>query len=423
MRTVTARHSSRTAIFAVLIMALAAGASSLNAQDADALLNRLAKTYAELPAYGDQGQVGLIDQAGKAEAKQNARVLFQRPGKLRVESDEIRLSIDGDKITTVIDSLRNSQAEKISAMPDADTLLVGPLGSSLLGSPLGHPQSILLHLLLDKSSASWLSREGKPKVEPDETWNDRKWHRLTIDRPLRPDWSFWIDPDSGLIGRIDVLPADPARTLISVRWESGELAKTAPADKIWQLDIPKDYVSIDQKVEGFRNEAKDAVEKKKKPTSELVGKPAPDFPIEVIGADGKTSQARLSNFKGKPVVIDIWATWCDPCRKSFPELTGTLLTLDDKSQITTILLSIDKQPEDGKDLAEHVRKGLERMGVKLSTLPRTTLALDREGTAAIALKAQAIPMTVLVDSKGIVRKVHVGITPAATLRRDLAELK
>jgi len=168
---------------------------------------------------------------------------------------------------------------------------------------------------------------------------------------------------------------------------------------------------------------KEAVEKRKKPESELVGKPIPDFPLEIVAADGKTRQARISEFKGKPLVIDVWATWCGPCRVSLPELTRTLLTLDEKSQVTTILLSIDKQPEDGKDLAEFVRKSLDRLGVNPATLPRTSLALDRESAAANTLKTQAIPMTVMVDSKGIVRKVHIGVTPGATLRKDIAELK
>lgn len=420
MRTEIARGPIRASALAALALFIAGHGLAANAQDGGPLLESLVKTYGELTAYGDQGQVGIYDADGKSADLQNARILFARPAKLKVETDEIRVAIENGLTTTVIDSLRTSQAEKTQAMPDADTLLVGPLGASLLGSPLGHPQTILLHLFLDKSPASWFLREGKPKADPDETWNGRKWQRLTIDRPLRPDWRIWIDAETQLIGRIDVLPTDPERTKVSVRWVSGEVSKTAPAAEAWKLDVPKDYAAIDRKVEGFR---KDAVEKRKKPDSALVGKPVPDFPLEIVEKDGKTRQARIADFKGKPLVIDIWATWCGPCRKSFPELTATLLTLDEKSQVTTILLSIDKQPDDGKDLAEFVRKGLDRMGVNLATLPRTSLALDREAAGAKSLNAEAIPMTVLVDSKGVVRKVHVGITPATTLRKDIAELK
>lgn len=409
-------HASATIALALLVST----ATKAPGQEAEALLDRVVKAYKDLPAYGDQGQVGLVDREGKAGDRQSARVAFARPNRLKVETDEIRLTIADGQVTTVLDTLRRSQVEPAAKLPDADTLLVGPLGATLLGTPLGHPQMILLHLLLDESPASWLLREGRPKAETEETWNGRKYLRLTLDRPLRPDWQLWIDPATGLIGRIDVLPTDPAKSSVSVRWESGEISTKAPANDGWKLDIPKDYDSIDRKVAGFR---KEAVEKRKKPESDLVGKPIPDFPLEIVGLDGKTKQARITDFEGKPLIIDIWATWCAPCRKSFPELTGTLLTLDEKSEVTTILLSIDKQPEDGQDLAEHVRKGLERMGVNLAALPRTSLAIDRETAGARSLNAEAIPMTVLVDSKGIVRKVHVGITPATTLRKDLAELK
>ncbi len=413
-------HSLRAFSCGLLIAGCVLTNAATSADEGRDALDRLAKSYGQLPAYADQGQVGLVDREGKPGDKQSAKISFARPGNLKIEADELRLSISGGQMTTVLDSLRNTQVEKVAAMPDADTLLVGSMGAALLGTPLGHPQTILLHLLLDKTPASWLAREGTPKAEPEETWNGRKWQRLRIDRPLRPDWLLWIDADSGLLGRIDVLPTEGAKSAVTVRWEAGEITKNAPPAEAWKLDVPGDYVSIDRKVEGFR---KEAVEKRKKPDSELVGKPVPDFPLEIVEKDGKTRMARIADFKGKPLLIDVWATWCGPCRKSFPELTGTLATLDEKSQLTTILLSIDKQPDDGKNLAEFVSKGLERMGVNLATLPRTSLAIDRESAGAQALKAEAIPMTVMVDSKGVVRKVHVGITPAATLRKEIAELK
>lgn len=415
------RTPTPLAIFSgLLIAAVLLPFAAARADEGGDMLGRLAESYSRLAAYADQGQVGMVDKAGKTGERQTARTWLARPGNLRVEADDIRLTVNEGQITTVLDSLRKTQVEKSAAMPDADTLLVGSVGAALLGTPLGHPQTVLLHMLLDKSPARWLAREGTPKAEAEETWNSRKWRRLRIDRPLRPDWLLWIDPETGLLGRIDVLPADPAKNGMSVRWEAGEIATAAPAADAWKLDVPGDYVSIDRKVEAFR---KDAVEKRKKPDAELVGKPLPDFPLEIVGKDGKTRQARIAEFKGKPLLIDVWATWCGPCRKSLPELTGTLATLDEKSELTTILLSIDKQPDDGKSLADFVRKGLERIGVNTATLPRTFLALDPDSAAAQTLKAEAIPMTVMVDSKGVVRKVHVGITPAATLRKEIAELK
>jgi thiol-disulfide isomerase/thioredoxin len=288
-----------------------------------------------------------------------------------------------------------------------------------LGSPLGQPQAIILHLLLDEKPASWIAREGEVTSEKPQEWSGKSWSLLRVNRPLRPDWIFWYDAKTGLIGRIDVRSEDVSQKSLSVQWTSGEI-RTEPAPKTsWSLDIPAGYSSVDRKVAEFQ---KAAIEKKQKPESSLVGKALPDFPIEMIASDGKTKSAKISDYKGKPLLIDLWATWCGPCRKAFPELTQTLATLDDKSELQTVLLSIDQKAEEGS-ISDHVRKGLKQMGVEIEKLPRTSLALDKTGAGSKLLGADAIPMTIIVDKAGIVRAVHIGITPATTLRKDLAGLK
>ena len=403
------------------ILAIVFPAHSAISADGSIELLRIEKTYGSLKAYADQGLVKVISADAKPGTAQQSESEFVRPGNLKVSADDIRLSISDKKIVTVLDTLRTTRTDNLASekMPQASELLVGPLGAALLGSPLGQPQAIILHLLLDEKPASWIAREGEVTSEKPQEWSGKSWNLLRVNRPLRPDWIFWYDAKTGLIGRIDVRSEDVSQKSLSVQWTSGEI-RTEPAPKTsWSLDIPAGYSSVDRKVAEFQ---KAAIEKKQKPESSLVGKALPDFPIELIASDGKTKSAKISDYKGKPLLIDLWATWCGPCRKSFPELTQTLATLDDKSDLQTVLLSIDQKAEEGS-ISDHVRKGLKQMGVDIEKLPRTTLALDKTGAGSKLLGADAIPMTIIVDKEGIVRAVHVGITPATTLRKDLAGLK
>jgi thiol-disulfide isomerase/thioredoxin len=410
-----------SALICLSILAFQIPSNQVFCADGTAELSRIEKTYGTLKAYGDHGLVRVISAESKPGTAQQSESEFERTGLLKVSADDIRLSISNKKIVTVLDTLRTTRTENLASekMPEASELLVGPLGAALLGSPLGQPQAILLHLLLDKKPASWIAREGEVTTEQSQEWSGKTWNRLRVNRPLRPDWIFWYDAKTALIGRIDVRSDEVTQKSLTVQWESGEIRTELAPKTSWSLDIPAGYISVDRKVAEFQ---KEAIEKKQKPESTLVGKALPDFPMEVIAIDGKTKSAKISDFKGKPILIDLWATWCGPCRKSFPELTQTLATLDDKSELQTILLSIDQKAEDGS-ISDHIRKGLKQMGVEIEKLPRTTLALDKTGAGSKLLGADAIPMTIIVDKTGIVRAVHIGITPATTLRKDLAGLK
>ncbi len=140
--------------------------------------------------------------------------------------------------------------------------------------------------------------------------------------------------------------------------------------------------------------------------SGLVGKPAPE--IELDQLDGK--KFRLSNLKGKVVILDFWATWCGPCLKAMPEIDKVAHEFADRD-VHLVAVNLEEAPK-------QIKATLERH--KLSP----TVAMDIDGVAAHKYEATAIPQTVIVDRKGNVARVFVGGGPklADDLRAALEEV-
>ena len=115
--------------------------------------------------------------------------------------------------------------------------------------------------------------------------------------------------------------------------------------------------------------------------------PVPD--IRFVNADGKPHA--LSNFRGKVVLLSVWATWCAPCRKEMPALDRLQQTLGGPD-FQVVALSIDN----GGVAA--VRRFYDEIGMR-------TLAIYVDSTAQATgkLRAQGIPTTLLLDREGLER--------------------
>src|SRR5919197_6235623 len=127
------------------------------------------------------------------------------------------------------------------------------------------------------------------------------------------------------------------------------------------------------------------------PTSQAdVGQLAPDFTLET--ASGGT--IRLSDLRGKVVLLNFWATWCEPCRVEMPEIEGTYRA-HQAGGFEVVAVNLQES-------ADEVRPFMKELGL---TFPA---ALDRDGAVSRLYRARALPSSLLVDRQGPVQYVRVG---------------
>jgi thiol-disulfide isomerase/thioredoxin len=104
----------------------------------------------------------------------------------------------------------------------------------------------------------------------------------------------------------------------------------------------------------------------------------------------------LAEFRGKVVLLNVWATWCEPCREEMPALDRVQAKLGG-GRFQVIALSVDSQ---GASIA---RKFYSEIGIR--ALP---LYVDPSANAAFLLDAPGLPVTLLVDGKGREIGRHLG---------------
>ena len=117
---------------------------------------------------------------------------------------------------------------------------------------------------------------------------------------------------------------------------------------------------------------------------------------ELRFVDGAGRALSLADFRGKVVVLNIWATWCAPCREEMPALDRLQAQLGGE-RFQVVALSVDQQ---GVPIA---RKFFSEVGIK--TLP---LYVDPSAKAAFTLDAAGLPATLLVDRAGREIGRHLG---------------
>jgi cytochrome c biogenesis protein CcmG, thiol:disulfide interchange protein DsbE len=123
-----------------------------------------------------------------------------------------------------------------------------------------------------------------------------------------------------------------------------------------------------------------------------LGFAAPEISLFTLAGE----EISLSDFRGHPVIINFWATWCPPCRAEMPAMQRTYL---DYQEADVIFLAVNSSSQDSISAVEDF---ISQYGI---TFP---ILLDKEGEAMESYQISSLPTTYFIDRSGIIREVVIG---------------
>ncbi len=139
-----------------------------------------------------------------------------------------------------------------------------------------------------------------------------------------------------------------------------------------------------------------------------IGNTAPNCQLTAIESEQTHD---FKSFYGKVVYVDFWASWCQPCAKSFPFMQQLQQDLS-KQGLEVVLVNLDEQAADAKNF--------------LSKYPGNALRVVTDSTHQCAqdYNVEGMPSTYLIDRNGVIRHIHMGFRPedAEQLRSLVKEL-
>ena len=129
-----------------------------------------------------------------------------------------------------------------------------------------------------------------------------------------------------------------------------------------------------------------------RPTAPAAGGPAPSFRLP-----GRAGTVCLDSLRGRVVYVDFWASWCDPCRRSFPWL-NTLRERYAGRGLTIVAINLDKDRQAADAFLEQFPADF-------------LVAYDPAGRTAEAYRVSAMPSSFLIGPTGTLLSSHAGFDP------------
>ena len=132
--------------------------------------------------------------------------------------------------------------------------------------------------------------------------------------------------------------------------------------------------------------------------------PAPDFTVY----DASGNQVQLSQYFGKPIVLNFWASWCGPCQSEMPDFNEKYAELGDDIHFVMVNMT-----DGGRETIETASAFIEKNGYDFPVL------FDTQSQAAMTYGAYSLPTSFFINAQGHVIAQAVGAINAETLQKGI----
>jgi thiol-disulfide isomerase/thioredoxin len=151
---------------------------------------------------------------------------------------------------------------------------------------------------------------------------------------------------------------------------------------------------------------------------QLIGNKAPELKDVMQWVNTRRSLS-LDQLKGKVLILDFWATWCNPCRRSIPSLINLRNHLKKKNFEVVGVTKVYGTFSDGKQQIENVKPKEEAKLIKkfIKEMKMSyPIAIAKSNTNLDAYRVRGIPTFFVVDKKGVIRDMFVGFSPQTEMK-------
>lgn len=141
-------------------------------------------------------------------------------------------------------------------------------------------------------------------------------------------------------------------------------------------------------------------------TGVQVGNMAPNFELELLNGES----VKLSDYQGKKVILNFWASWCGPCKVEMPEMEQ----FSKEHGKDVVILAVNMTVTE-KNL-ETVEKYIEEGGFTFPVL------IDADNNVSTTYEALSLPTSYYIDTEGIIQKKIIGPMTVETMEQNTEKL-